>query len=293
MKKGLLLVIFSVFALNYFLKAQPATEIFLFDLSVKKNAVQISNPVNITNRRGYDNQPYFHPDKTILYYVSEDSVGRTDIFQYNYLTKQTRRLTHTPEREYSPTVTPDKRYISCIIQRDNGAQDLGKYPIDGEATPTILISDQVIGYHAWADSQNAAVLALPKPYSLHLINFKTKKDSILTDSVGRSLHKVPGENAISFVQQLKDNVWMIRKVVSEPMKINDITISMLSKEHDMAWTPDLKIIMSNESKLFFINTKGKGEWKEVSIDGNITGKSFTRIAVNNKGDKLALVISED
>lgn len=291
--RKLLLLISAIAFLTSAIQAQPGTEIYLFELAVKKNAITITNPVNITNHPGYDNQPYFHPDQPLLYYVSADSSGRTDIYQYNYLTKETTPVTRTPEREYSPTVTPDKKFLSCIIQRDNGAQDLGKYPIRGNAPAEIIISNHVVGYHAWADENNIVLFTLPQPFTLHQVNIKNQHDSIVADSIGRSLHKIPGEDAVSFVQQLKDNIWMIRKVESKTSKVHDIVVSMPSKEHDMAWTHDDKIVMSNESRLFFFNTKGKGEWKEVTINGNIPAYTITRIAVNSKGDKIALVVNEN
>src|SRR5689334_14889764 len=105
--------------------AQPATEILLYDLKLKKGKVSISNPVNITNHVGYDNQPYFDTDEPVVYYSSFADDGRADIRAYNIRTKKTANITNTPEREYSPTLTPDKRYLSCIIQRDDGTQDLG------------------------------------------------------------------------------------------------------------------------------------------------------------------------
>jgi hypothetical protein len=288
-KLGFLIV---VVLLSNLLVAQPATDIYIFDLSIKNKKVSLSNPVNITNRPGYDNQPFFSPDNQILYYVSADSSGRTDIFEFNYETKKTRQVTHTSEREYSPTITPDKKFISCIIQRDNGAQDLGKYLIDGNGAAQVLIADQIVGYHAWADNENVITFNLPPPFSLYRYDLKIQKNSVLTDSIGRSLHKIPGENSVSFVQMLRDNIWMIRKIEGKTFTISDITVSMPSKEHDMAWTSDGKILMSNESNIFFFNTKGKGEWLPVSIADTIPQGAITRLAINNKGDKLALVISE-
>ncbi|MEJ0031080.1 MAG: hypothetical protein WDO15_12185 [Bacteroidota bacterium] len=44
-------------------QAPPSgSEIILFDLKIKKDKVTLSNPKNITNHPGYDNQPSFHPD---------------------------------------------------------------------------------------------------------------------------------------------------------------------------------------------------------------------------------------
>src|SRR5262245_31410848 len=125
--KKLLISCFILSSINSW--SQAGSEIYLFDLKIENGRITISNGMNITNHKGYDNQPYFHPTKPIIYYSSFDDSARSDLKYYNYETHQTGSLTVTREREYSPTVTPDEKFISCIIQRDDGSQDLGKYPI--------------------------------------------------------------------------------------------------------------------------------------------------------------------
>src|SRR5258708_5938867 len=153
----------SMFAICFLLTiksfSQAGSEILLFDLDIKKNALSISNPKNITNHKGYDNQPYFHPDLPLVYYASFNEEGRSDIKYYNYKTNETKSLTNTPEREYSPTLTLDKQFISCIIQRDSVTQDLGKYPVEGGEALTIL-NDMTVGYHVWADNSHLALFIL-------------------------------------------------------------------------------------------------------------------------------------
>lgn len=270
---------------------QPGTEIFLFDFEAHGGTFKLSAPRNISEHIGYDNQPYFHPTLPLLYYVSADTSGNTDIVEFNYETRNKRKLQATSEREYSPQTTPDSKFISCIIQRENGAQDLGKYPIEG-GTATVLINDLTVGYHAWVDHSSVAVFALPQPFTLHLINFTTKKDSIIANSIGRSLHKVPGKNALSFVQKVDDEKWEIRKFDAAQKKISTIVKSISSKEHDMAWTSDGKIIMSNENKMFFYDTSINEDWREIVIQATIPLNIITRLAVNSKGDKMALVVNE-
>ena len=138
---------FALVLMSMMAYAQTGSEILLFDISVSKSKVSIKNPVNVTNHPGYDNQPFFHTTRPILYYSSFNDDGRSDIMSYNYETRKSRAFTRTSEREYSPTLTPDAKFVSCIIQRDNGAQDLGKYPLDGGEAVT-LIDSLIVGYHA-------------------------------------------------------------------------------------------------------------------------------------------------
>src|SRR5215470_14434467 len=201
------------FALHLlFCSAQPSTEIFLFDIKVTNGQVTISNGVNITKHKGYDNQPFFHPDQPLIYYSSFDDSGRSDIKVYNYNTKQTSNLTLTREREYSPIVTPDGNFISCIIQRDNGAQDLAKYPIDG-GKPEVLINHLKVGYHAWAGDNKLVLFVLDDSVnnSMHYYYLDKNADTVIAENIGRSLHQIPGQNAMSFVQKISDKQYVIKR----------------------------------------------------------------------------------
>jgi WD40 repeat protein len=270
--------------------AQPGTEIYLFDLKIKRDQVIISNPKNITNHKGYDNQPFFHPDKPLLYFVSANDEGRTDIIEFNYSSGESKKITQTHDREYSPTVTPDKQFISCILQRDSGAQDLVKYPIGG-GTPEIIISDLIVGYHTWANAGQVMVFTLPQPFKLQLIDVSSKSYSVVAEQIGRSLHKIPGQKALSFLQKIKEDEWTVNALDPDTKLITTITQGLPGAEHSMAWTPDGKIIMSDDKKLFFYDPNKSKTWSpiEVKADGQF---SFSRIAVSPDGKLMALVITE-
>jgi hypothetical protein len=266
----------------------PGTEIYLFDMSIKKAAIQLSNPVNITSHPGYDNQPFFHFEKPLVYFTSANDEGRTDIKEYNYSTRVTRNVTSTTEREYSPTLTPDKQFISCIIQRDNGAQDLGKYPVDG-GEAVVLINTLTVGYHAWINEQSLLLFVLGDTVTLHHYNLTTGKDEIIAKQIGRSLHKIPKSNAMSFVHKISPIEWLIKKFTAEG-KTEIITTALTGRE-DLAWTPDGKILMSDGTDLFYYWPGKTSTWHQVIIPIKLSG-SISRLAVNAKGDKLAVVVNE-
>ncbi|MCS6973070.1 MAG: hypothetical protein N2044_01310 [Cyclobacteriaceae bacterium] len=267
----------------------PPTDIYLLGMKFKKNNYLLTQPQNITARAGYDNQPHFHPEKPLLYYSSAGNDGRTDIKVYNYKTGETRLLTQTAEREYSPTVTPDGKFISCIIQRDNGAQDLGKYPIDG-GEPVVIINNLIVGYHAWINEHQLLLFVLGEPNTLRLFDLRTGRDKIIAENIGRSLHRIPGSNEMSFVEKRAD-AWYIRKYNPVNETITTLTSTLPGRE-DLTWTPDGKILMSNGERLFSIHPGRERVWKELPASAAMSLKSITRLAVNRKGNKLALVASE-
>ncbi len=270
--------------------AQPATEIFLFDISAKKGSVSVSNPVNITQHKGYDNQPYFHPENSQLFYSSFNDDGRSDIKMYDYKKVATVSITDTPEREYSPTVTPDRGYISCIIQRDNNAQDLGKYPIEG-GQPDVILDHLIVGYHVWADNSHLALFVLGTPNTLHYLRLPTKEDTVLAENIGRSLHRIPGKTAISFVHKVSEKDWVIKSFDTTTRTITDLGPTLPGRE-DLCWLPDGRILMSDGTQLFYRSPADK-EWKKVEMKASSPLKGITRLAVSSNGKKLAVVALED
>ncbi len=284
------LIIVILFIAGSSLYAQTGSEIFLFDLHQKKNSLTLSNPKNITNHTGYDNQPSFHSDKPLVYYSSFNEDGRSDIKIYNFKTDETKSLTKTTEREYSPTLTPDKKFISCIIQRDNNAQDLGKYPVQG-GQPSVIIDNLIVGYHAWIDDSRLLLFVLGEPQTLRLYDTKTRTDKILAEKIGRSLHSIPGQNAMSFVHKVSESEWIIKRLDKMTGTITDIATTLPSRE-DLCWTSDGKIIMSDGTKIYYLDPANEKKWIEISMAANEKIKGITRLAINKKGNKLAMVVVE-
>ncbi|PKP35078.1 MAG: hypothetical protein CVU00_03840 [Bacteroidetes bacterium HGW-Bacteroidetes-17] len=273
-------------------QSQTGTEIYLFDIKIENDQVSISNPQNITNHEGYDNQPNFHGTDPVIYYASFDNEGRSDIKYFNYQTLETRNLTITPEREYSPTLTPDGKFISCIIQRDNGAQDLGKYPVEG-GQPIILSNKYLIGYHAWIDeSKLLAYVLLDDMGELHYIDLKSGEDLIITTKIGRSLHKIPSRNRMSYIDKSLSENWRINSF--DPItRITSTIASTLALREDLCWTRNGLMLMSDGDQLYFLNPESSNEWKPVQINDEFNGlKGITRLAINSENNKLAIVVSE-
>jgi hypothetical protein len=274
-------------------RAQTGSEIFLFDLKLSNGKVTLSNGTNITNHKGYDNQPSFHPSQPIVYYSSFDDSSRSDIKFYNYNTNETNSFTVTREREYSPTVTPDENFISCIIQRDNGEQDLGKYPLKG-GTPLILINDLKIGYHAWASAHQLLLFVLTDSITntLHYYDLPGKKDTILAKNIGRSLHKIPGQNAMSFIQRVPGKPALIQRFDLSTGAITTVTSALPGSDY-LTWLQNNILVMSDGRALFSYQVGKDKDWQPVLISGDVSMlKGVTRLAANSTNTKLAVVVNE-
>ena len=271
--------------------AQNGTEIYLLDISNSGKSLVLSNPKNITNQIGYDNQPFFHPKKQLIYYTSAKD-GQTDIWSYDYKTGKSSQITNTIDSEYSPTVTPDTKYLSCIVQRkSNGDQDLVKYNISDPTDTQIIFESQKtgkIGYQAWLNTNELVSFVLGEPQTLHYQVINSKKDTIIAENIGRSLHLIPQQKAFSFVQQI-DKKWLIRVFNPSKNTITDIAESNLDSEHYNAWTSDGIILESRNTEILSYDSVKK-QWKSVILPENLPKKKISRMSV--KGNKIAIVLEE-
>jgi len=299
-------ILFPCFIFVYLVSfSQGGSEIYLFDLKFSDGQVTLSNGINITHHKGYDNQPFFHPSGPVIYYSSFNDSGRSDIKYYNYETKETKNLTLTHEREYSPIVTADGKFISCILQRDNGAQDLVKYPIAG-GKPETLVWHLKVGYHAWVGENKVFLYVLDDSIhnSLHNYDVSKNADTVIAENIGRSLYQIPGESALSYVQRVADKQNVIKRYVLAT-GVSSPIVNTLPGQDFFCWirqdsSADQKRILlsSDGTKIFthednsFIEFKDK-TWQPVIVTGN-TGvlKGVSRMAANSSGTKLAVVVSE-
>jgi len=283
--------LFALLFVSNLLFAQSGTEIFLLDITNSSGNIKLANPKNITNRKGYDNQPFFHPSQPLLYYTAMQD-GQTDIWSYNLKTGVGLQITNTIDSEYSPTVTPDKKYLSCIVQRkSNGDQDLVKYNIKNPTETKMIFESQKtgkIGYQAWLNSNELITFILGEPQTLHYQNLIAKKDTIIATHIGRSLHLIPKQKAFSFVQQI-ENKWLIRSFNPQKNTIIDITESHPKSEHYNAWLSENTILESRNSDIFSYSLLTK-ECKIVNLPNILLKRNISRMAI--KGNKIAIVIEE-
>ena len=269
----------------------PGTEVILFDLETIGTGFKISNPINISLNKGYDNQPYFLPDGSGLLYSSAVEDGNTEIILYKLDNKEKKQLTRTPGSEYSPTVTPDRKYFTSILLEKDGTQLLWKYNIEtGKAE--IAVEGLKIGYHCWYDRSTIVSFVLGDTITMQISNLTNGKNKIVTKNIRRSLHKIPLQEKISFIQQESDGIWMIKWLNPETGESGNI-VQSLNNSQDMAWSPTGGIIMGQENKLFFYKPESSNSWIEFADLEEYGYHGITRIAISPKANKVAVVVNEN
>lgn len=268
--------------------AQPSTEVYLFDLEKTKDGFTLSNPVNVSDNPGYDNQPSFSADGNTLLYTSWQADEQTDIILYNILEKKKTRFTESDGSEYSPTESFNRDLISTIILERDGRQLLWSYDLK-TAESNILVEDLVIGYHCWYDQNTLFSFVLGEPATLQKNNLENGKNTVIDEKIGRSLHRIPGKKAISYISKATDE-W---KVMAYQPKSGQqkVLAETLPNAEDMAWTPKGTMIMGKDSQLYYRGMKDKS-WSSLTDLAQFDLTGITRVAISPDGSKLAVVVNE-
>lgn len=275
------------FLFSVCINSQTNTEVFICDIYIKNGKItDLANFKNISNNKGYDNQPSFLNNQTILYSGTRN--GQTDIVKYkiNYDTKIF--INHTEDSEYSPLKIPNQKAVSAIRLDKDGTQKLYKYSLKNGKSE-VLIDDIIIGYHCWVNKNIliSSVLENDKLslYASNVINGENKK---LANNIGRSLHKIPNTNLISFIDKSDSNLWEIKSINPKNGETKSI-IKTLPNSEDFCWLPSGSILMASKSTLYTFNPNKDSDWVKAGSLEDFGINNITRLAVSHNEKKLAIV----
>ena len=262
----------------------PETDIFLCTIKKSNDKYIFSNPQNITNRPGYDNQPCFTSDNKQLLYVSVVDTLQSDVYVYDLKEKISIQFTDTKESEYSPSYTPSGNAISIVRVDADSGQRFYKIPLNNLKHAVEIKNTDSIGYACWLNDSSLAMFILGPSHSLQILNTITGKRKLIASDIGRCMKMSPDKQKIYFVLKSNENEWFIYT-----LNVSDFTMlrfaATIKGNEDFAVLPDGSLIMGKEGKLFqYIS----GEWTMLA-DFTSELKDFYRLAISNDGIYLALV----
>jgi hypothetical protein len=265
------------------------TDILLADLHWETSGPPgIGAPTNLTQRPGYDNQPFFVPDGTGLWYTAIDPHdGQADIWRYDFPGSTVARVTQSnPESEYSATALPDGGGISTIRVEADSTQRLWRFDADGSNGAVLLPELAPVGYHAWADESTLVMFVLGDPATLRRGDVGTGEVETLAEDIGRSLHRMPGTNDVSYVQRHGPDSTTIMRLPANGEPPEPI-IGGVDGLEDHGWTPDGTLLMASGAVVHAL-APGASEWVPIA-DFSDLDISITRLAVSPDASQIAMV----
>ncbi len=266
--------------------AQQGTELYLADINWFNDSLNIGFPINISNKEGYDNQPSFFSDDKILFASTRTS--QTDIAIYDINKKTTAWLSNTPNgSEYSPLKIPGKENISAVRLDDTGLQRLYAYNVK-TGKSRMLIPDLKVGYHVWYTKDIiVCTVLIENRMDLVVYNLKKNTHNTVRRNVGRSLHKIPNTELISFIAKEGENA-TVTSLNPNSKETNDI-ITLLEDTQDVCWTNNGKLLTAYESTILSFDPKTDTEWQLACQIDHPDVNGVSRLAISPKGNYLSFV----
>ena len=130
-----------------------------------------SEPVRINETSGYNNQPHFSADGSVVYYTrempAEQGSAQTDIAAYDTGTRATTMVIQTPESEYSPTPIPGRNALSVVRVEPDQKQRLWAIDLADGQMELLLPDADPVGYHSWISRQEVAMFILGDSFDLY------------------------------------------------------------------------------------------------------------------------------
>ena len=268
----------------------PGSEILLLDLKIQGDFIGLSDPQNITNRVGYDNQPMFSYRGKYVYYTAMLD-NQTDIFRYELESGKTERITNTPTSEYSPSMMPNHTHFSTVLVEEDSTQRLWRYPMEGGQPFVINKKITDVGYHCWMGSNNYAMFIIGKPNTLQVASVGDRSGEVMTDNIGRCIQKNPKKSAINFVKKGTTSTWIIQEMNFYTHDITNV-IETPSGSEDFAWTPEGTLLMAKDNILYKLRPDKDDDWKTLKVFDPEKVKNITRLAINREGTRLVMVVDE-
>ncbi|MBI1192429.1 MAG: hypothetical protein GC205_04555 [Bacteroidetes bacterium] len=276
----------------------PGTDIVVFSLSWNdRDRPVLSDPLRVTDREGYNNQPSFSPDGTALLFTAQQG-NQTDIFSYSFATGALQALTETPESEYSPQYASDGQSVFVVrVEMRDSLQRLWRFPLDGGKPRLVMDAIEPVGYFAWLNDDLVAVfvLGLGEKNTLQVGPAAKQKMRIVGADIGRCLARVPGREALSFVQLQGSSAAVLRVYDAENQRVQE-SIELLPDAQDYAWTPDAHLLMGAGSRLYVNEPFSGARWHFAADLGEMLPSAWqlhevTRMAVSPDGKRLAVVLA--
>lgn len=259
--------------------AQEQPEVFVLPIEVGK-------PINVSHDPGYDNQPFFIDNQQLIF--ASTNGDQTDIASYS-LDSDQKEFLHppTPGGEYSPQLIPGGKDIAAVRLDPDGKQRLYRYSSPDYAISTEWIPELQVAYYAFhSDSLMLATVLSGSSLDLVVVNNKTQQVDTLLTRAGRSIHRVPNIEAMSYTainEQGNYDIYQFDVETQESYFVVQLPVGI----QDHIWLSDSLLLLGSRSTLYTYDLFGEGNW-EVYLDlSNYGITQISRLAMSPDGKYLA------
>lgn len=271
---------------NAFAQGLPETDLWLAKI---ENGVPVS-PVKINTGNGYNNQPHFSSNGSVIYYTrempGEEATVQTDIAAFDTSTSTTSMVNQTTESEYSPTPIPDRRALSVIQVEPDQKQRLWAIDLASGKMDLLLPDVEPVGYHAWMNDTEVAMFILGETFTLQTASLNEQGARVVASNIGRSIRKHPRTNEVLFVDKHREP-WQIAALDAQTGVTRGV-MPLFPGNEDFTIDMDGNYWTGNGSKLYK-RSPGDRRWR-LMADFKTSGVDrISRLAVHLDSGQISFV----
>ncbi|MFN8164937.1 MAG: hypothetical protein U0X76_01885 [Bacteroidia bacterium] len=272
----------------------PDTDIMLYRMEKSGSGnIEIFSGENITNRKGYDNQPVFSPagDKIIYVSISEKDSTQSDLMEYDIATGNTKQLTKTKESEYSPTFSSDGKKLFVVHVDVDSGQRLYSMTWPELNNLTRIENSDSVGYFGLLDSGKVAMFLISEPPRMVILDLSTHKSQFICNEPGRCMRTTaayPGQ--MLYIDKSDSLHWFLKSCNTTDFT-KKIIAEMPGLTEDFTVLNDGTLLCGMNGTLYRLSN-GKKDWLAVHGAKEEKFPAFKRIATDRMAKRMAIVISK-
>ncbi|MDX1453907.1 MAG: hypothetical protein R3217_00460 [Gammaproteobacteria bacterium] len=282
MTVGMLMAFLSMPAM-----AVPGTDLWRVDIDLDANPAIVGEPEQLTTRPGYDNQPYFEDEGTLLYTRMDDS-GQSDAYRL-VIGGGTTPVRKTSDSEYSPQLNPAGEIT--VVQVDPANVQRLAVLKEGDnirGYEAVFPNLEGVGYQAWLDASRVGLFLIRESAELHVANRDSGEVIRLAENIGRCIVAVPGvPGSMYFSEPDAGGKYAIKRLDVDARKITRIA-PHVGSAMDYAPLRDGRILMADR---FTLKLWDGAQWQVLKEFKGLPGE-ITRLAVSPSGKQLVFVAAE-
>jgi hypothetical protein len=292
MKKSILFL-YALFLLAFQLPAQlPDSEVWLFTYDFFSGKFTFTGGQNVSNQKGYDNQPAFSENGSYMVWSSQRDSNQTDIYRFDVMHNTITRMTQTPYSEYSPTYMPGNKFISSVVVEKDSVQRLWQYHrLTGKAELALPKVYQV-GYHCWFDARTVFLFQVTEPSTLVIADARNGITRSCVSNVGRcmQIYRSQKMKMLLYTQEADSSKRYIKALDGKGNKLTDFKpIPCLEGSEDFVVDRVGNILMAKGSKVYIWRIDSSTAWEEVGDFATYGITKITRLSLSPDGRHLAVV----
>jgi hypothetical protein len=290
------IVFFVLLACPFMVSAQANPDIWLVRIDLVGEKIHLTQPENITPRKGYDNQPSFSPDGKKIYFSSmAEGSTQTDIYSYDISKKAIEQFTLSKTSEFSPAFVPGNHGISVVMVEEDSTQRLWEFDLTGKRVRNIFPKNDSVGYYAWLNPNSVIAFILGngkgQPHRLSLIQ-RDGREKKIDDNIARGMKTF---NKGAFYLKVVDSAAFIyytdftnkKQLIKTPGKSMDMTIF-----RNKILMASEGIIYASEIETHNNKVTGLSAFSPVADLSGYGMKNIGRLAVSPNGKLMAVVNTE-